>query len=169
MEKTFIERIARLRAAVGFLGEKDQCGWWQSSFFSTGGKAFLAPAVPRTVVLAQCSGVTAAAASVHDDRIGVGRVYHLFRLPEDIEQRIHVALSELELAESIELAVANQEAARSFLRSESGSPGEAHVGPWWVGDLSNLRLNERWQDVATQYLVSIESGEAVFPYFADRG
>jgi hypothetical protein len=89
-----IESLAALRTLVGFLGEREQFAWWPSAFFAPGSQAFLLPLFARTRLLAQCNGVTQAAALVHDDRIGVGQVYHLFRLPEDMEQAIHRFLND---------------------------------------------------------------------------
>jgi hypothetical protein len=40
--------------------------------------------------------VKEAAARVHDEYIGVGKVYHLFRLPEHIEQALHSSLRDFE-------------------------------------------------------------------------
>lgn len=80
MQAADFEQIAAIRAAVGYLGEKDQAGWWSSSFFASTGSAFLSPIFPRTQVVAQCQGVSGAASKIHDERIGVGNVYHLFRL-----------------------------------------------------------------------------------------
>ena len=88
METDFVGQLVTYRLLVGYLGEKEQYGWWQSSFFTQGAGAFLTPLFPRTQMLAQCNGVTQAAALVHDERIGVGHVYHLFRRPEDLEQSI---------------------------------------------------------------------------------
>ena len=89
MQSTELTSLATLRLLVGFLGEKDHFAWWQSSFFAPGSNAFLAPVFPRTQLLAQYEGVTRAASLQHDDRIGVGDVCHLFRLPEDVEQGLH--------------------------------------------------------------------------------
>src|SRR5687768_11401701 len=116
MQQTDHEYIATLRAVVGFLGEKDQFGWWASSFFAAGSTAFLAPAFPRTQLVAQCMGVVGAASKVHDERIGVGQVYHLFRLPEDLEQAVHRVMHEQDVATGIRRHVANREKSMEFLR-----------------------------------------------------
>ena len=89
MDTNLLETITKLRLYIGYLGEKDQFGWWVSSFFAPSSNAFFEPLFGRTQYLAQCNGVTRAAALVHDERIGVGHVYHLFRLPEDLEQGLH--------------------------------------------------------------------------------
>ena len=73
--------ISELRVLVSYLGEKGQANWWGSEFFSNTATAFLGPIFNRSLFLAQYQGATAAAAKVHDEAIGVGRIYHLFRLP----------------------------------------------------------------------------------------
>ena len=168
MEAKEIETLAILRAAVGYLGERDQAGWWTSTFFAPGSTAFLAPVFARTQTLAQCTGVTRAAAAVHDERIGVGHVHHLFRLPEDVEQRIHAVLRDADLTNAIGEAVATQDSAIQYLRAQGGSSGTAAVGPTRIGDLHDLRAEERWRDVAAEYLRAAEAGVEVYPYFADR-
>jgi ATP-dependent Lon protease len=81
MESKQLEHMAAMRAVVGFLGEKGQAAWWPSSFFAPGSTAFLSLVFPRTQFVAQCLGVTAAASKVHDERIGVGQVYHPVQEP----------------------------------------------------------------------------------------
>ena len=170
MEQELIHGVAALRATVGFLGERHQAGWWTSTFFASGSTAFLAPAFPRTQILAQCTAVTRAAALVHDERIGVGQhVYHLFRLPEDVEQRLHVALHEPELVRSVTELVASRENAVQHIRarSQAGNAGSG-LGPSRIGNISDLRIPERWSDVAAQYLRAVDSAVEIYPYFADR-
>jgi hypothetical protein len=86
IETRRLQQVARLRMIVGFLGEKSQRNWWPSEFFSDTAPAFLNPVFGKTATLAQYHGVKEAARRVHDDHIGVGSVFHLFRLPDSIEQ-----------------------------------------------------------------------------------
>ena len=86
--------IAELRVLIGYLGEKNQANWWGSEFFSATATAFLAPIFNRSLFLAQYQGATAAAAKIHDEAIGVGRIYHLFRLPIGLEQASADALND---------------------------------------------------------------------------
>ena len=167
MEPEQIRNFALLRSVVGFLGERDQAGWWPSAFFSPGSSAFLAPVVPRTEVLAKCTGVTRAAALVHDERIGVGRVYHLFRLPEEIEQRVHSALHDAELANCISEVTATRDSSLHWLRALAEVTGIG-VGPTLVGDAEDLRIAKSWRTVASEYLRGLESELEVYPYFTDR-
>ena len=92
----------------------------RSPTFAPGSQAFLTPLFARTRLLAQCSGVTRAAALIHDERIGVGDVYHLFRLPEDVEQGIHRILDEEDVCARVEASLANRETALASLRELAG-------------------------------------------------
>lgn len=168
MELSLLATLAQLRAAVGFLGERDQHGWWQSTFLSAGSKPFLAPVFGRTLALAQCAGVTQAAALVHDERIGVGRVFHLFRLPEDMEQGIHRALRDPKVAQQIAPIVVSQDAALAYLQSEARSTTGAGVGPTRVGEASELRERKPWRAVAAQYAHAFATQAQVYPYFTEQ-
>ena len=157
--------LALLRVAVGLLGEQAQ--WWSSTFCGANGIAFLSPVFPRTHVLAQLQGVSAAAALVHDDRIGVGNAFHLFRLPEDLEQRIHDMASGGAVPEIIEV-MRSADSATQFIRSCAGSVRKDALGPVRVGQLSSLRDDSPWRDVAAFYLSAFEEHKETFPFFSDR-
>ena len=162
-----LENLAIIRTVVGYLGEKEQYAWWQSSFFSAQSRAFLTPVFGRTQLLAQCTGVTRAASRIHDERIGVGRVFHLFRLPEDIEQSINQALQQPAVAERVAAVVAHQEAALQYLQDGAREPG-AGVGPTRVGDTQSLRDAQTWRAVAAQYAQAFNNGDEIFPFFTDQ-
>lgn len=168
MELPFFAMLAQLRAAVGFLGERDQHGWWQSTFLSAGSRPFLAPVFGRTLVLAQCTGVTQAAALVHDERIGVGRVFHLFRLPEDVEQGVHRVLRDTKVGQQIAAIVASPEAALTHLQSEARSAAGSGVGPTQIGSAHDLRERKPWRTVAAQYAHAFAAQAQVYPYFTER-
>lgn len=159
--------LAILRATVGYLGEKSQYAWWQSSFFTPISASFLIPVFPRTQCLAQCHGVTVAASRVHDEHIGIGRVYHLFRLPEDVEQVIHRALHEQSLCDQIAECTATVETAFTFLRQNSGALSSESIGPTHVGDEQDLRREGSWKRVAAYYLMGFENKSQIYPYFRD--
>ena len=164
MDTNLPKAIANLRLLVGFLGEKDQFTWWRSSFFTSSSSAFLSPLFHRTQLLAQCNGVTRAAALVHDDRIGVGHVYHLFRLPEDLEQGIHQALQELESGYKIPKAA---EQGLEHLRESALQVNKTGTGPVRVGAISDLYSIDAWKQVAGQYWNAFQEAREIFPYFAD--
>ena len=167
METTQLEHLARLRAAVGYLGERDQYTWWQSAFFAPTSPAFLTPVFTRTLVLAQMNGVTRAASMVHDERIGVGNVYHLFRLPEDVEQGIHRVLHNPELCEQITALVVNRESSIAYLCRIAAIPEEEDVGPMHIGEIRELRDPDHWSVAAARYARAFENHFEIYPYFAD--
>lgn len=167
MEAEFIETLVKIRITVGYLGEKEQFGWWLSSFFTRGSDAFLSPLFPRTQILAQCNGVTHAAALVHDERIGTGHVYHLFRLPEEIEQGIHQALLEPRLSQAIKKIIVSQEVALEYLCKSAGSNHPTEFGPIRIGNIIALRNIENWKAVVSAYLFGFEQNNIVCPYFSD--
>ena len=125
--------IAELRILVGFLGEKGQFNWWSSDFFTATAVVFLEPIFNRSLFLAQYQGATAAAAKVHDEAIGVGRIYHLFRLPIGLEQALADALSDPAFTKVIQVNITSQELAIARLKelaadTESASPGAVSLG-----------------------------------------
>ena len=44
---------------------------------------------PRTARNAALEAVGLAATKEHDEKIGLGRVYHLFRLPHELQESLH--------------------------------------------------------------------------------
>jgi hypothetical protein len=161
------ESLVALRIVVGYLGEREQYAWWSSSFFAAGSKAFLTPVFGRTHVLAQSTGVTRAASLVHDERIGFGNVYHLFRLPEDLEQAIHRALHDSDMGARVGALVANQATALDYLRTTAGPYTGAGIGPTRVGDTHELRQDALWSIVAANYSHAFESLSQIYPYFSE--
>lgn len=167
MENVQLEYLAKLRVVIGYLGEREQFSWWQSSFFSAGSQAFLTPIFTRTQFLAQCSGVTRAASGVHDERIGTGHVYHLFRLPEDMEQDIHQLLHSPELAQEITNLTSDGETALNFLRQQAEPVPVAGVGPVLISNIETLRDLTQWRIVCAHYTSGFKQDIGIFPYFAD--
>ena len=121
----------------------------------------------KTQVLAQVSGVTRAASLVHDERIGVGQVYHLFRLPEDLEQGVHQALYAAELCDQISTLISGRESAMAYLRQETASLAQKGVGPVHIGDAQKLRDSRSWSIAAALYAHGFENHSEIYPYFSD--
>ena len=163
MEPEFIELLSRLRLAIGYLGEREQFGWWQSSFFIRGSSAFLSPLFARTQVLAQCNGVTKVASIIHDERIGVGNVYHLFRLPEEIELNIHKKLHEFKPEDTF----TTKESALDYLRKHSIKSDQSSVGPTRVGNKKSLYELRSWQLLSGLYLFAFEKRVEIYPYYSE--
>jgi len=161
-----LKPITKLRLCVGYLGEKDQFGWWQSSFFTKGSNAFLSPLFSRTQALAQCTGVTRAAALIHDESIGVGHVYHLFRLPEDMEQGIHEALQDGGVEKVVQSIITPDSALEHLKRSEPEQKPSGE-GPIRVGKISEMQNRDYWKIVAGYYWYAFQENQQIFPYFSN--
>ncbi len=168
MNDSLLDVLATLRATVGYLGEREQFGWWQSSFFSSMSGTFLKPVFGKTALMAQCQGVTQAAARVHDVRIGVGDVYHLFRLPEDMEQRVARVLLDLRFQQRLLVNIASTDAALELIRATTAKEGSTAVGPVYIGDSHMLRDESGWSAAAGHYVRAFEGKTEAYPYFADR-
>jgi hypothetical protein len=131
-----IHQIVGVRLAVGLLGEQGQSAWWPSSFLGLHAHAFLNPIFGRKTRMAQYHGVTEAACRIHDEKIGVGRVFHLYRLPETIERRISDAFQEECLPEDVTRCFESMEAAESILAGLAKRPAAAKPGPVRLGWLT---------------------------------
>ena len=158
-----LENIVKLRVCVGFLGEKEQACWWPSSFLSRSGGAFLAPIFQKTSALAQVNGASSAAQLAHDEHIGVGDVYHLFRLPENIEHDISQHLAKD--ASVLEL-ITSEETAQAGLQELSGDQGARGVGPLLIEqDVIDQGMIAR---MASAYMQGFSAGEQVYPYYRSK-
>jgi len=168
MARTDFKEIVRLRVCVGFLGESQQCAWWQSSFFSTMSSAYLSPVFGKTSFSAQYYGIKEAATQVHDEHIGIGKgVFHLFRLPEMHEIELHRLLEDKEIIGDAGSIVSERDSAERFLKEYAIDPGKAEVGPVRVGDNSDIARMPVWQTVAYYYFNAFKEGNKAFPFFSE--
>ncbi len=168
MQSDFENELIKLRYLVGYLGEKSQANWWPTEFLSSSSRAFLEPVFVRTWRLAQFNGVSEAARRVHDERIGVGRVFHLFRLPEVIElrllERFHDAHEELELDSLLSSAgIAIDE-----LHGMANASVESSEGPVEIGAADELSRPAWTAKAAAAYHVAFTRHIETYPYFAER-
>ena len=157
--------IAKMRVVVSFLGEKEQQGWWTSSFYSRGSSAFLSPLFPRSELLAQCRGASSAALRIHDERIGVGKVFHLFRLPEEMERGIHENLCQSAIVDEVRQMIEDAKTAFAFLSGSGLS--STKPGPIREGTLAELSKSSLWSSMAGHYAFAIQNQIQVFPYIVD--
>lgn len=159
--------LLMLRIVVGYLGEESQFGWWKSSFFSGTSESFLTPVFPRTRFLAQAEGVKAAACKLHDDRIGVGKVFHLFRLPEELEQSFHRQLYNAENCNEFVQHVSSKATAMEFLRDHFDGKTEGSIGPVSVGDIQQASDIETVKAIGLHYLHGFNADTPVFPFLKE--
>lgn len=158
--------ITEVRVLVGFLGEKGQANWWGSEFLGASAATFLAPIFTRSLFLAQYHGSTAAAAKVHDEAIGVGRIYHLFRLPIGLEQASADVLNNEEFVQALQTRLATREFALKRLAELSKEPGPPSPGPISLGYM-NQDLSSELNRAAGLYFAAFNSGIKTFPYIRE--
>ena len=155
--------IAKLRTSVAYLGEKDQCNWWSSSFLSRSGDAFLTPVFPKTNLLARVNGASSAAQLMHDEHIGVGEVFHLFRLPENVEHNISQSLSK---DASIIERFKSVEDAYTSLQDLAGGESTQGLGPLLLNQSEFDKTTVR--QMAAAYLAGFKSSQTVYPYYRGK-
>nr|WP_245198097.1 BrxE family protein [Sphingomonas kaistensis] len=157
-----LQSILQLRLLIGYLGEKAQFAWWPSSFFDQSSRLFLEPAFPRTLRTAQYHGVVEAARRFHDEHLSAG-AFHLFRLPEEMEQDLHTAMQSLDRGSSI-YSPDNEDSALGALQDVSGSATVEALGPASVGSVSEIYSRATLQGIAAVYRSSFLNNERAFPY-----
>ncbi len=163
MSEDLMTSLLRLRLVVGYLGEKSQLGWWQTDFFNQNSAASLRPLFPRTSRLAQYHGVVEAARLLHDEHLSVGS-YHLFRLPEEIEQDLH-ALAKAEWSEGeVGSNLASASAAQEALTLAGTKKVNVAPGPSAVGNIRDLAAPETRKVVAGLYHVAFSQNIRIYPY-----
>lgn len=165
---TQTENIVNLRLLIGYLGERSQANWWPSEFLAAKSEAFHAPVFPKVWELAQLSGVTEAARRVHDERLGIGRVFHLFRLPETIEQRCFDFLQRSPSVGGIRNLPNSAETALTSLRGLAKTAAIAEEGPVRAGKKSDFDKSDWTSGIASVYAGAFEIGFQTFPYFTDE-
>jgi len=164
MDKQIINKLAQLRYVVGFLGEKSQFSWWLSNFLNPSTKKMLEFTFPRTANLAQYEAVSAAAAKVHDEAIGVGKSFHLFRLPEFIEKTLVDELKN-DNGDEYESIVSSKEKALGVLTELSSSASLSGEGPINVGQVKSSQWEQSISNIASAYLQAFNDNKNAYPYF----
>lgn len=167
MNNTNLTSIIHLRTLIGFLGEQSQYNWWPSSFYSQDSSVFLEPIFPKTTDIARYHGVVEAGKLLHDERIGVGRVFHLFRLPKVLEQSLFDYLRENGISESTKTAIETQERATAELKRLATGGIAMREGPTQMGNSNELNNDEWFGMAAAHYLAAFEAGAMSFPYLAE--
>jgi len=159
MNSTSHSTLLELRTLVGFLGEQAQFAWWSTKFFEASSRLFLEPVFAKTAALAQYHGVLEAARRQHDEHLSVG-TYHLFRLPEEIEQDLHTALhSGAALPNAL-----TKESALAALAQMADVNAPTGIGPIAVGDIKNLRSPAVLAAIAGTYASAFGCGAKSYPY-----
>lgn len=161
------QSLARLQVLVSVLGDAAHAKWWRTEFLTAAGLRFLDRLYPRTSCAAAVRATGVAARELHDSSIGRGGVYHLFRLPEPFEGRVHALAAGgffdqilRELGPSLE----SREALLAQFDSLATELPETEPGPQRVGSVRDLRrgnLLGRW---AGAYLHAFRKDYRALPY-----
>jgi len=163
VKRRYIEPILSLRCLVGYLGERAQFDWWPTAFYEQSSRLFLEPVFSKTSRLAQYHGVLEAARRLHDEHLSVGS-YHLFRLPEEVEQDLH-ALVQSSAGEALASQVPqSKEAALDSLKRISGMSAPASAGPIAIGSIKDLDSADALKAIAGAYLSAFSRNAKTYPY-----
>lgn len=166
MNESYLPTLLQLRVIVGFLGERAQCAWWPTAFYEASSRLFLEPVFSKTSRLAQYHGVLEAARRLHDEHLSVGS-YHLFRLPEEIEQDLHAMVQGGGGEEVIGRVAQGKEAALEALKRLAATSGNSSVGPTAVGSIRDLDSTETLKAIAVGYLSAFNENAKTYPYLAE--
>lgn len=167
MEKSKYKNMVNLRYCVAFLGECDYSAWWDSGFLSPTGLRYAEINFPRSALSAAGVSASEAARRLHDDRIGRGGVFHLFRLPPAIEEAVHHTMLRGDPM-PIKGMIADRQSALDALKEIAGGKKMNEVeGPVQVGNVSDLLTAEAASAMAGYYWNGFLHQRKVFPYFLE--
>jgi hypothetical protein len=163
MKESHLTRLLQMRMLVGFLGERAQCAWWPTAFYEVSSRLFLEPVFSKTPRLAQYHGVLEAARRLHDEHLSVGS-YHLFRLPEEVEQDLHSIVQSSVGEELGSQAPSSKEAALDALRRLASTSGTSSVGPMVAGSTKDIDSIDTLKAIAAAYLSAFTQNAKTYPY-----
>jgi hypothetical protein len=156
-----IEQFILLRLQIAYAGEASKPCWWPTACLTAGAaldfKALFADAAPA--VAWQLS--SQAACQAHDKWLS-GMDYHLFRLPEGLEEAIYH--TGLQLSSSQAQALMGQKEA---LLTSSEAAGTAATGPHRLGNSSDLIAGTALPVLRACYAAAFAAGYQAFPYFTE--
>ncbi|KGG93071.1 hypothetical protein P245_10915 [Comamonas thiooxydans] len=163
MKESYLSTLLQMRLLVGFLGERAQFAWWPTAFYEASSRLFLEPVFFKTSRLAQYHGVLEAARRLHDEHLSVGS-YHLFRLPEEVEQDLHATVQSSVGEELAKQASKSKEAALEALKQFAASGSTSGVGPTAVGSIKDLDSTDTLKAIAAAYLSAFTQNAKTYPY-----
>lgn len=163
MKESYLPMLLQMRMLVGFLGERAQCAWWPTAFYEASSRLFLEPVFSKTSRLAQYHGVLEAARRLHDEHLSVGS-YHLFRLPEEVEQDLHAIVQSSAGEELASQVPPCKEAALDALKHLASTSGTSSVGPTAVGSIKDIDSIATLKAIATAYLSAFTQNAKTYPY-----
>jgi hypothetical protein len=108
--------------------------------------------------------VREAARRLHDEHIGVGNVFHLFRLPEEIELELHKLIEEQTgMEEYFHALIGKQEALAALIALAEGNRAVAE-GPISLGKVDEVLATKTLKEMARCYVAAFNEGVRTYPY-----
>ena len=163
MKESYLATLLQIRMVVGFLGERAQYAWWPTAFYQVSSRLFLEPVFTKTSRLAQYHGVLEAARRLHDEHLSVGS-YHLFRLPEEVEQDLHAMVQSSAGEKVVNLAQQSKDVALDELNRLAAMGGNSSVGPMAIGNIKDLDSRDTLKALAAAYLSAFARNTKTYPY-----
>lgn len=163
MAADHLAQLLEMRILIGFLGERSQFAWWPTAFYEASSRLFLEPVFSKTSRLAQYHGVLEAARRLHDEHLSVG-TYHLFRLPEEMEQDLHSILQSGRYDGLQNSLSESKQAALTALNALAGKGATFSEGPVALGRIQELDQPETLQAFSGAYLTAFLRNARSFPY-----
>lgn len=113
---------------------------------------------------ASIKSVTEAAKQLHDSHIGKGRVFHLFRMQTNFEEKVFQELitNNFPFEQSL---LENKNIALQALHNMAKGELSVTEGPIHVGVLKNPHNQSLVETLSQYYYEAFNSGKKVFPYF----
>ena len=90
--------------------------------------------------------------------------YHLFRLPEEVEQDLHATVQSGVGEELASQAPQTKEAALDALKRLAATGGASSVGPTAVGGIKDLNSTDTLKAIAAAYLSAFTQNAKTYPY-----
>lgn len=155
MNEQILKKIKDLRSLIGYLAEKKV--WWETNFFDTSSLNFLSYSFPK-LTRERNDFYLYSTKYLIDNEVG-SNYYHLFRLPLQIEEKLHKTQYI-----GNEVSFTNIDEALKILRGISEDLLiEPNEGPINVGS-SELIDKDTIQTIAAHYLSAFEKDYKVHPY-----
>jgi hypothetical protein len=159
----YLSPILQMRLLVGFLGERAQYGWWPTAFYEASSHQFLEPVFSKTTRLAQYHAVVEAARRLHDEHLSVGS-FHLFRLPEEIEQNLHALVQSGAGGEPTGRVSLGKDAALESLKRLAPRSIKASEGPTNMGSIRDIESLDVLSAIAGAYVSAFSQNGKTYPY-----
>lgn len=160
----YLENLLQLRVLVGFLGQKNLKDWWDTGLMETTGVRFLETLFPRTAHLAALNSTVEAACHTHDEAIGRIGLFHLFRLPIALEDRISAVAKGVD-GSTVLRSCEDADSAMDQLKGFVVSGVSASEGPVQIGVESQILRKSSIEELAAHYHSAFETNVHCYPYF----